>query len=185
MPLQRRDRHLAVFRLRLEQHDRAEIVPVAGRGSRQPGAGGHRVAHGVLPVGVLQKDDRQLDHLLGLQFPGRNAVQDVRVEPWRRREFDNRARVHPSLHLAGQAGHGVVRLVYDHQRPVDVHQVSEREFRPAAVQRLQPRRKPPQPTEMRLQILVVGVDLAAFGILYPQGLDRADDDAAAIADILR
>jgi hypothetical protein len=38
---------------------------------------------------------------------------------------------------------------------------------------------------MRLHVLVVGIDLAAFGVVHPQRLDRADDNARVIADIVR
>ena len=49
-------------------------------------------------------------------------------------------RIDPRLHFARQAGDGVVRLVHDHQRPVDMHQVGEGEFHATAFQLFQPRR---------------------------------------------
>ena len=38
---------------------------------------------------------------------------------------------------------------------------------------------------MGLHLLVVGIDLAAFGIVDPQGLDRADDDACTVSKVMR
>jgi hypothetical protein len=151
----------------------------------QRGARGDRPVHRVLPGVVLGQHDRQLDHLFELQLLRRHAVQDVGVEPRRRRELDDRGRVHPRLHLARQAGDGVVRLVHDHQRPVDMHQVGEGELHAAAFQRFQPRQGLGQRREVRLHVLVVGIDLAALGVRDAQRLDRAHDDAAMVADVVR
>ena len=93
--------------------------------------------------------------------------------------------VHPRLHLPRQPGDGVVRFVHDHQRAVAVQQVGEGVFHAAVFAPLQPRRDGVRPGEMRLHVLVVGVHLAAFGALHPQGLDGADDDAAGVAQVLR
>ena len=126
----------------------------------------------------------------GLQLPGRDAVQDVAewaASPVARGggEFDDRARVHPRLHLPGEAGDRVVRLVHDHQRAVDVQQVRERELDPAAFQPFETGRGLGDGGEVWLQVLVVGVDLAALGALDPQRLDGADHDAAVVAEIVR
>ena len=185
VPLQRLGRDLAVLRLRLEQRDGADVAAVPLRLLRQLGAGGDGGAHGALPDVVFGQGDGQLDHLRALQFLGRGAVQDVGVQPRRRREFDHRAGVHPRLHLPRQPGDGVVRLVHDHQRAVAVQQVGEGVFHAAVFAPLQPRRAGVRPGEMRLHVLVVGVHLAAFGALHPQGLDGADDDAAGVAQVLR
>ena len=71
-------------------------------------------------------------------------------------ELDDRARVHPRLHLPGEAGDRVVRLVHDHQRTVDVEQVREGELDPAVFQPLQIRRGLRDAGEVGLQVLVVG-----------------------------
>ena len=130
MGLQRIDGHLLVLRLRLEEDQGANVVRVVLRALGKRGAGGDGAAYCTLPGIVLGEQDWQLDHRFGLQLAGRDAVQDV-VEPAAfpvargGGELDDRARVHPRLHLSGEAGDRVVRLVHDHQRAVDVEQVRE------------------------------------------------------------
>ena len=48
-----------------------------------------------------------------------------------------------------------------------------------------PARNLRQRAEMGFEILVVRINLAAFGVLYPEGLDRADNDAATVPDVVR
>ena len=134
---------------------------------------------------MLGEHDRQLYHLLVFEFLGRYAVQDVGFLARRRRELDDSARVHPRLHLTRQFGSGSVRLVHDHERAVEVHEVDEGEFNAPAVRPLKLRRSGGQGGEVRLHLFVVGVDLAANGVADPQGLDGADDDAAFIAHVVR
>ena len=138
---------------------------------------------------MLGEQDRQLDHGLRLQLPGGDAVQDVAegAAPVVARgggELDDRAGVHPCLHLPGEAGDCVVRLVHDHERAVDVEQVGKREPDPAAVEPFEPGRALGDGREVRLQVLVVGIDLAALGAPHSQGLDGAGDDAAVVAEIV-
>ena len=123
--LQRIDRHLLIPRLSLEEDQWTDVVGVAARTFRERSASRDGAAHRSLPGIVFGELDRQLDHRLGLELPGRDAVQDV-VEPAAfpvaggGGELDDRARVHPCLHLPGEAGHRIVRLVHDHQRAVHV-----------------------------------------------------------------
>ena len=159
--LQRPDRHLLVPRLGLEEDEGPDVVRILLRALGERGAGGDGAAHRALPGVVLGEQDRQLDHRLRLQLPGGDAVQDVaeRAAPVVARgggELDDRARVHPRLHLPGEAGDRVVRLVHDHQRAVDVQQVREGELDPAAVQPFQVRHGVRDAGEVGLQVLVVG-----------------------------
>ena len=68
------------------------------------------------------------------------------------------------LHFARQTGDGVMCLVHDQQRPVEVQQVGEGELDPAACRFFQALRRIPDAGEMRLEILVVSVDLATTGV---------------------
>jgi hypothetical protein len=77
-----------------------------------------------------------------------------------------------------------VRLVDDHQRAVVMKEVCEGEPHAVAavdalhrVERLDPRK-------MRLELLVVRVDLAVRRVGDAEGLGRADDEAGLSADIL-
>ena len=187
---QRLDRHLLVLRLGLQEDEGPDVVRLVLRARGERRAGGDGPAHRPLPGIVLGEEDRQLDHRLRLQLPGRDAVQDVVDRPALPvprggGELDDRRGVHPRLHLPREAGDRVVGLVHDHQRPVDVEQVRERELDPAARQPFEARRGLRDRGEVRLQVLVVGVDLAALGALDPQGLDGADHDAATVAEVVR
>ena len=104
VPLQRRDRHLSVLLLRLEQDDGANTVGIVRGGLGQRHSRRNGAVHRVLPSVVLGEHDRQLDHFLCLQLARCDAVHDVGVEPRRRGELDDGAGVHPCLHLARQAG---------------------------------------------------------------------------------
>jgi hypothetical protein len=183
--LQRVNRDLLILRLRLEQDDRAYVVGLAFRRHFQRRPLRNRVAHRILPGTVLGEHDRQLDHLGGFKLLGRHAVQDIGVRSWRRCELDNRAWIRASLHLAREACHGIVRLVHDHQRSMDVQQVGEGKFRPAPVELFQTGRQALQRAEMRLHVLIMRIDLAAFRVRHPQGLNRADDDAGVVANVMR
>ena len=181
VPFQRLDRYLLVLLLRLEQDDGADAAGLLLRHRGECGALGDRAVHRVLPRVVLGQDDRQLDHLLALQFLRTHAVQNVGLGPWRGRELHDGAWIYARLHLARQTGHRVVRLVHDHQRPVQMQQIGEREFDAPAGQLLQPGPRRRHRGKVRLQVLVVGVHLAALGVGYAQGLDGADHEAAVVA----
>ena len=185
MRFQRPDRYVLVFRLRLEQDDRPDIVGVVLRRLGQHGAGFDGAVHRVLPGVVLGKHDGQLDHVGALEFLGADAVQDVRFRARRCRELDHGARVHPRLHVARQAGDGVVRLIDDHQGPVEVQQVGKGKLHGAAVQPFQARQRWRQRGEVRLHLLIVGVYLAPLGALDAQRLNGADHQAAAIPQVVR
>ena len=173
------------LRLGLEQGDGADVVAVRRRRLREGGAARHGAGDGAAPVLVFGERDGQFDHRLALQRAGGDAVENVRRPARSRREFDDGAGVHAPLHFARQAGDGVMRLVHDHQRAVEAEQVGEGVFESAVLQPRQAGRRMRQRGEMRLQVLVVGIDLAAFGVLDAQGLDGADDDAATAADVVR
>lgn len=179
------DRYLLILGLGLEQDNRTDVVRIILGGLGQCGAGIDGAVHRVLPGVMLGQHDRQLDHFLQLQFLRRHAVQDVGIEAGSGGEFDDGAWVDARLHVAGQAGDGVVRLVHDHQGAMGVHQVGEGELHPAAVQPFQSRCRGGEAGEMRLHVLVMGIDLAALGVGNAQRLNGADDDAKLVADVVR
>ena len=149
-----------------------DVVWVAFGRPGQRGARRDGPVHRVLPSVMLREHDRQLDHLLELQLLRRHAVQDVAqsspiLVPRRRRQLDDGAGIHPRLHLTRQPRDGVVRLVHNHQRAVDVHQIGEGKFDPAALEPLQPWCRRGDRAEMRLHLLVMGVDLTPFGVRDP------------------
>ena len=68
---------------------------------------------------------------------------------------------------------------------MNVEQIGEGVLYAAVLQRLQVRHVLWQSGEVRFHVLVVGIDLAAFGVRHAQGLDRPDDDAATIPQVVR
>ena len=100
-------------------------------------------------------------------------------------ELDDRAWIHPRLHLPGETGHRIVRLVHDHQRAVEVEQVREGELDAAVFPWFETGCGLGDAGEVRFEVLVVGVDLAPLGVRDPKGLDGADHDAAMVAEIVR
>ena len=168
--LQGPDRHFLVLGLRLKQDNGPNVIGVLLGRLSQGRAGHNRPVHRILPRGVFGQHDRQLDHLGLLQFLGRNTVQNVRFWLRCRGELDDGAGVEACLHFPGQAGNGVVRLVYDHQRLVEVQQVGKGELDPAACRLFQALCRIPNAGEVRLKVLVVSVDLAATGVFDTQGL---------------
>ena len=73
---------------------------------------------------------------------------------------------------------------HDQQRPVEVQQVGKGELDPAACRFFQALRGIPDTGKMRLEILVVSVDLAAVGVFDAQGLNGADHDAAVVTQVV-
>ena len=74
-----------------------------------------------------------------------------------------------------------MRLIHDHQRIVDVHQVGKGKpdialERPIIIA-LKPRSSGGYLGKMRLQHFMVGIDLAPVGVGHFQGLHRADKHA--------
>ena len=90
-----------------------------------------------MPRGGAADDlDGHFDHVLGLQFPGGNAVEHVRRVGFgvrRRGEFDDAGGVESLQHVEGKERPGVVRLVHDDRGAVDRQQVLQREDRGAGL----------------------------------------------------
>ena len=169
----------------LEQNDGSEVVGVPFGGFGQRRSFRNRAVDRVLPGVVLRQHDWQFDHILAFEFLGSDAVQDVRLGPGCGGKLDNRARVDPCLHLARQAGYRVVRLVHDHQWSVNMQQIGEGKLDPATLQLLQTRPSVWDSGEVWFHLLVMGVDLAAFGVRHPQRLNGADHNATVIAQVVR
>src|SRR6185312_10201734 len=184
------DGDFLVFWLRLKQYERPNVVflvVVRGLGKRR--ARRHRTVDRRLPIIVLRKHDRQLDHLLLLQFLRGYIVQDVGYIFRRRGELDVGAGIDARLQFAREARYGVMGFVHDHQRPVEMHQVREREFdfslELSFLCAFEIGRVCRNAGEVRLQVFVVGIDLAPFGVLDTKRLDRANDEAKIAANVLR
>ena len=200
------DVHLAALVLGLQQQDRAQVVAACGQLARgllgEAGAGEQRVAHGLLPVGMGAQHDRQLDHLLGFELLGRDVVEHVAAVaalPQRGRgHLDQRGRTQAGEAVVAQRRARVVRLVDDHHRAVPVHQVGEAALDLAQVGAAEvgldlevalahalEAGQLGGALEMRLEGLLVGIDVAPRGVVHPQRLQRADDHQRARADVLR
>ena len=200
------DVHLAALVLGLQQQDRTQVVAACSQLARrllgEPGAGEQRVAYGLLPVGMGAQHDRQLDHLLGFELLGRDVVEHVAaVAALAHRgggHLDQRRRAQAGEAVVAQRRARVVRLVDDHHRAVPVHQVGEAALDLAQVGAAEvgldlevalahalEAGQLGGALEMRLEGLLVGIDVAPRGVVHPQRLQRADDHQRARADVLR
>ena len=169
----------------LDQDDGMDKIPVQSGQVVQFLAGEDAVAHGFLPGVVFGQDDGQLDHLLGLEFQRRNRVQDVAAGGRGGGELDDAGRLDALQDFDAQLRSIVVGFIDDDQRAMQRQQVAEAVFDRAALQAFQAGGVGRDADEMRLQILVVGIDLAAFGAVDAQGLQRADHNDDFILQVLR
>ena len=112
--------------------------------------------------------------------------------------FDQRRRPQAGEAVVAQRRARVVRLVDNHHRAVPVHQVGEAALDLAEVGAAEvgldlevalahalETGQLGRALEMRLEGLLVGIDVAPRGVVHPQRLQRADDHQRARADVLR
>lgn len=179
--------HPGAARLQLDQHQRAQVG--AARAAFVVGQLLQRVAPGdgvgqtLLPVRLGLQHDRQLDHLLGLQLGGADAVQHVArraLQIGRGAQLHHAAGAQPRQHVEGQLGAAVVRLVDHDERPAQPQHVGQRARRAAlgtltfAQQAVALRWR--QVLEVVHQRAAAVVDLARLFVLHLERLPCRDDD---------
>ncbi len=183
------DRRLGAFarRLCLIQRDRADAASILRGDSLQPGAVVDRMGDRRLPAAMLRQVDRQLDHVRRLQLGG-GGRDDYVGAHWRRGKLHHGRGREPAECLPGQRRREIVRLVHDHQWSVQLQQIREASDRLAAAGAvLVPGEVDAggQRREVRLQLLVVAIDVAVGDVVDAEGLDGGDDHRGGIGHVLR
>ena len=115
----------SAFFLGLKQNDGADIVAVLGGKIMQMLPRQNAIPHGVFPAFMLGQADGKLNHLLRLEFRSGHVVQDVAVIGGGGGKFHHTSGVYALQHFETEGRRVVVRLVHDHQRPVQGKQVAE------------------------------------------------------------
>ena len=170
-------------RLRLEQHDRADVAAAGGlllhRQVFKPAAQDQRRLHHLLFAAAIGDDHRQLDHVLALERQRVDEADDVAVVARRGGQVEDEVGVQVPQHLDRQLALGVVAFIDHHHRPQPPDDVDQR-GRIMLGQQPVGRVAGIGPQERR-QIAVLLIDLAVFLVLRAQRIEAHDDDRQLLA----
>ena len=175
--------HALPARLGLNQHQWPQVGCAAAMlfvcQLLQFGAAGDRIAQALLPVRFRLQQDRQLDHLLGLQLRRAHAVQYVAGHLFHVRrggQFHDAAGIEALEGGETDLGAGVVRLVDDQERAAQAQHVGQR-IRGRTIGLFQQdvalRRR--EAVEMLHQRAAGLVNLQPFGLVAAESLHRGND----------